>query len=142
MPDLGSLDVRRKPCPEGNYRGKIMDISWKTKEIDGEEVTKANVRINILTDNPNVDESTIGKQVFDSLPWTEKMAWKFGAIYAAVFGLDQNDDALSDMTPEKFEEIKNNEVIFNVVHAEITTEDGRIIPMTNVRDYKHVDIAE
>jgi len=136
--DIGSLDVRRKPCPEGFYRGVIMDVGWKEGLRDGETVNKAKIRIQIKTDNPNSDESTIGKNVFDNIPWTEDMAWKAGSIYAAANGLSEDDEDLEEMTKEKFETIKTQEVQFDVKHNIIMDDSGKKRTMVNVQNYKAV----
>jgi len=105
---------------------------------EGVEVSKARVQITILTDNPNEDESTKGKNVFDNMTWGEKMAWKFGAIYAAAKDLTEDDDKLSDLTPEEFETVKDSEVYFDVKHNTITGNDGNPRTMVNVQGYKAV----
>jgi len=139
--DVGTLDVRRKPVPEGYYKGTIMDTKWKEGlDKSGDVIKKGRLRIKIETDNPNVDESTIGKNVFDSLPWIESMSWKFGSIYAAANKLTEDDEDLEEMSPEKFEEGTNNkEVFFDIIHNSIVGDDGKPRTMVNVQNYKAVE---
>lgn len=138
--DVGTLDVRRKPVPEGQYKGTIMDVKWKDVVKDGETTKRGRMRIKIDTDNPNVDESTIGKSVFDNLPWTDNMKWKFGSVYAAANNLFEDDDELAEMDIEKFEEgTKNKEVYFDVKHNTVTGDDGKARTMVNVQNYKSVE---
>ena len=138
--DVGTLDVRRKPVPEGQYKGTIMDVKWKDVVKDGVTTKKGRMRTKINTDNPNVDESTIGKNVFDNLPWTEDMKWKFGAIAAAASGVDEDDDSLDEMTPGRFGEIvTNKEVYFDIKHNVITGDDGKARTMVNMQNYKAVE---
>lgn len=139
--DVGTLDVRRKPCPEGHYKGLIIGTTWKPVMKDEQEIIKGRMRIQILTDNPNSDESTKGKSVFDNLPWTEDMAWKFGVVYAAANDLPEDSEELNEMSPEKFEEgTKQKEVFFDVIHNTIVSEQThKPVKMVNVQGYKTVE---
>ena len=138
--DVGTLDVRRKPVPEGQYKGTIMDTKWKDVVKDGTTTKRGRMRVKIDTDNPNVDESTIGKNVFDNLPWTENMKWKFGSIFAAANSVDEDDESLDEMTPERFEEGTNDkEVYFDIKHNIITGDDGKARTMVNMQNYKAVE---
>jgi len=138
--DVGTLDVRRKPIPEGNYKGTILDTKWKDVIRDGETTKRGRMRVKIETDNPNVDESTIGKNAFDNLPWTESMAWKVGSIYAAANNLDEDDPELEGMTQEKFDAgTKNKGIYFDIIHNVITGDDGKPRTMVNMQNYKTVE---
>ena len=139
--DVGSLDVRRKPTPEGFYKGIVQEVKWNdSPNRGGVFVKKAKVRILILTDNPNVGESTKGMSVFDNLQWTQAMAWRFGSLYAACNGLCDDDDDLADMTPEKFEKgIVQKEVYFDVVHKAVPWDDGFPRTMENLQNYRSVE---
>ena len=139
--DVGSLDVRRKPTPEGFYKGIVQEVKWNdSPNRGGVFVKKAKVRILILTDNPNVDESTKGRAAFDNLQWTQAMAWRFGSLYAACNGLYDDDDDLADMTPEKFEKgIVQKEVYFDVVHKAVPWDDGIPRTMENLQNYRSVE---
>ena len=137
--DVGTLDLRRKKCPEGFYRGIIMSVKWKPVVRNDEKYDVASVRVQLKTDNPNVDESTVGKNVFESCPWTEEMAWKAGDIYVAANGLTEDDDILSELTKDTWAEgIVNKEVEFDVVHNTIVGNDGKPRTMVNLNNYKAV----